>query len=56
MSTYTPPAAKKERKAIDRDTKMMVINQYQQRKKVKVTARYLKLSHSTISTILKAEK
>ena len=49
----TPQPAKKERKAIDLATKMQVIKQYEGGKKVNVIARDLKLSHSTVLTILK---
>ncbi|XP_064090764.1 tigger transposable element-derived protein 1-like [Macrobrachium nipponense] len=49
----TPQHAKKERKAIDLDTKMTVIKQFEEGKKVNVIARDMKLSHSTVSTILK---
>ena len=49
----TPQPAKKERKAIDLATKMQVIKQYEGGKKVNAIARDLKLSHSTVSTILK---
>ncbi|XP_060771024.1 tigger transposable element-derived protein 1-like isoform X4 [Neoarius graeffei] len=47
------PPAKKARKAIDLDTKMMVIKQHEGGKKVNAIARAMKLSHSTVSTILK---
>lgn len=50
-STYTP--AKKSRKTIDLECKMKVIQQYEGGKKVNTIARDLKLSHSTVSTILK---
>ncbi|KYO26331.1 hypothetical protein Y1Q_0005051 [Alligator mississippiensis] len=51
----TPPggSAKKQRKAIDLEMKMKIINDYEAGKKVKVIARDLELAHSTISTILK---
>ncbi|XP_066960747.1 tigger transposable element-derived protein 1-like [Macrobrachium rosenbergii] len=45
--------AKKARKAIDLDTKLKVIKQFEGGKKVNVIARDLQLSHSTVSTILK---
>ncbi|XP_066228014.1 putative CENPB DNA-binding domain-containing protein 1 [Saccopteryx leptura] len=53
LSLSTPPPAKKKRKAIDLDMKMKVIKQYEGGKKVNVIARDTKLSHSTVSTILK---
>ncbi|KAI5626234.1 hypothetical protein C0J50_14224 [Silurus asotus] len=53
LSLSTPQPAKKERKAIDLDTKMKIIKQYEEGKKVNVIARGMKLSHSTVSTILK---
>lgn len=53
LSLSTPQPAKKERKAIDLDTKMKVIKQYEGGKKVNAIARDTKLSHSTVSTILK---
>ncbi|XP_066093617.1 putative CENPB DNA-binding domain-containing protein 1 [Saccopteryx bilineata] len=53
LSLSTPQPAKKERKAIDLDTKTKVIKQYEGGKKVNVIARDTKLSHSTVSTILK---
>ena len=49
----TPQPAKKERKAIHLATKMQVIKQYEGGKKVNAIARDFKLSHSTVSTILK---
>ena len=42
----TPKPAKRERKAIDLDTKMKVIKQYEGLKKVNMIARELQLSHS----------
>lgn len=45
--------AKKPRKAIDLDSKMKIIQQYEGGKKVTSIAHDLKLSHSTVSTILK---
>ena len=53
LSLSTPQPAKKERKAIDLATKMQVIKRYEGGKKVNAIARDLKLSHSTVSTILK---
>ena len=53
LSLSTPQPAKKKRKAIDLDTKMKVIKQYEGGKKVNAIARDTKLSHSTVSTILK---
>ncbi|XP_039593984.1 CENPB DNA-binding domain-containing protein 1-like [Polypterus senegalus] len=53
LSLSTPQPAKKERKAIDLDTKMMIIKQYEGGKKVNAIACDMKLSHSTVSTILK---
>ncbi|XP_051785316.1 tigger transposable element-derived protein 1-like [Erpetoichthys calabaricus] len=53
LSLCTPQPAKKERKAIDLDTKMMIIKQYEGGKKVNAIACDMKLSHSTVSTILK---
>ena len=53
LTLSTPKPAKKERKAIDLNTKMMVIRQREGGKKVNVIAHDLKLSHSTVSTILK---
>ncbi|XP_066216386.1 putative CENPB DNA-binding domain-containing protein 1 [Saccopteryx leptura] len=53
LSLSMPQPAKKERKAIDIDRKMKVIKQYEGGKKVNVIARDTKLSHSTLSTILK---
>ncbi|XP_068605023.1 tigger transposable element-derived protein 1-like [Brachionichthys hirsutus] len=51
LSTYQP--AKKKRKAIDLDTKMVVIKRHEGGQKVNVIAREMRLSHSTVSTILK---
>ncbi|XP_076054507.1 putative CENPB DNA-binding domain-containing protein 1 [Oratosquilla oratoria] len=48
-----PQPAKNERKAIDLYTKIIVIKQHERGKKVNVIARDMKLSHSTVSTILK---
>ncbi|KAM8769930.1 putative CENPB DNA-binding domain-containing protein 1 [Rhynchonycteris naso] len=48
--------AKKGRKAIDLHTKMEVIKQDEGGKKVNVIARDMKLSHLTVSTILKDEE
>ncbi|XP_068218893.1 tigger transposable element-derived protein 1-like [Palaemon carinicauda] len=53
LSLSTSQSAKKERKAIDLITKMMVIKQHDEGKKVSLIAREMKLSHSTVSTILK---
>ena len=53
LSLSTPQPAKKERKAIDLTTKMQVIKQYEGGKKVNAITRDLKLSHSTVSSILK---
>ena len=47
----TPKPAKRERKAIDLDTKMKVLKQYEGLKKVNMIARELQLSHSTVSTM-----
>ncbi|XP_059583646.1 tigger transposable element-derived protein 1-like [Alligator mississippiensis] len=46
-------SAKKQRKAIDLEMKMKIINDYEAGKKVKAIAHDLELAHSTISTILK---
>ncbi|XP_006025615.1 tigger transposable element-derived protein 1-like [Alligator sinensis] len=46
-------STKKQRKAIDLEMKMKIINDYEAGKKVKAIARDLELVHSTISTILK---
>nr|XP_033800018.1 tigger transposable element-derived protein 1-like [Geotrypetes seraphini] len=53
LSLSTPQPSKKERKAIDLDTKMMIIKQYEGGKKVNAIACDLKLSHSTVSIIIK---
>ncbi len=53
LSLATPKPAKKEQKAIDVATKMNVIKQHEGGKKVNAIAHDLKLSHSTVSTILK---
>ena len=53
VPTSTPRPVKKERKAIDLDTKLKVIKQHEEGKKVNMIARDFKLSHSTVSTILK---
>ncbi|XP_028664019.1 putative CENPB DNA-binding domain-containing protein 1 [Erpetoichthys calabaricus] len=53
LSLSTPQPAKKERKAIGLDTKMMILKQYEGGKKVNVIACDMKLSHSTVSTVLK---
>ncbi|XP_059583233.1 tigger transposable element-derived protein 1-like [Alligator mississippiensis] len=46
-------SAKKQRKAIDLEMKMKIINDYEAGKKVKAIARDLELAHSTILKILK---
>uniref|UniRef100_A0A0L8HKQ7 HTH psq-type domain-containing protein n=1 Tax=Octopus bimaculoides TaxID=37653 RepID=A0A0L8HKQ7_OCTBM len=53
LSSSTPQTAKKQRKAIDLDTKMMVIREHEGGKKVNEIAHELKLSHSTVTTISK---
>nr|XP_033811880.1 CENPB DNA-binding domain-containing protein 1-like [Geotrypetes seraphini] len=53
LSLSTPQPSKKERKAIDLDTKMMIIKQYKGGKKVNAIACDIKLSHFTVSTIMK---
>ncbi|XP_029633925.1 uncharacterized protein LOC115209617 isoform X1 [Octopus sinensis] len=53
MLSSTDAPAKKSRKAIDLDCKMKIIRQYEDGKKVNTIAHDLKLSHSTVSTILK---
>ncbi|XP_014774300.1 uncharacterized protein LOC106872008 isoform X1 [Octopus bimaculoides] len=55
LSSIDAPA-KKPRKAIDLDCKMKIIRQYEGGKKVNTIARDLKLSHSTVSTILKGKE
>ena len=53
MSLSTPKPGKKERKAIDLNTKLMVIRQQERGQKVNVIACDLKLPHAIVSTILK---
>nr|XP_033788749.1 CENPB DNA-binding domain-containing protein 1-like [Geotrypetes seraphini] len=53
LSVSIPQPSKKERKAIDLDTKMMIIKQYEGGKKVNAITCDLKFSHSTVSTIIK---
>ena len=54
MSLSTPQPAKRE--IIILDTKILAIKQFEGGKKVNVVARDLKLSLSTVSTILKDKK
>uniref|UniRef100_A0A0L8I720 Uncharacterized protein n=1 Tax=Octopus bimaculoides TaxID=37653 RepID=A0A0L8I720_OCTBM len=56
LSSSAPQTAKKQRKATNLDTKMMVIRQHEGGKKVNEITLELKLSHSTVSTILKDKK
>lgn len=49
----TGGSTKKQRKVIDLEMKMKIINEHEAGKKVKAIARELELAHSTISTILK---
>ena len=54
MSSSSPQPGNKKRKTISLDTKMLVIKQFEGgKKKVNVFARDQKLTHSTVSTILK---
>ncbi|XP_018424936.1 PREDICTED: CENPB DNA-binding domain-containing protein 1 [Nanorana parkeri] len=46
-------SSKKQRKAIDLDMKVKIINDYEAGKKVNAIAQDVNLAHSTISTILK---
>lgn len=53
-STISPEGSgKKQRKVIDLEMKMKIINDYDAGKKVKAIARAVGLAHSTVSTILK---
>ena len=49
----TPGSAKKQRKAIDLNTKLKIIKDYEGGKKVLAIASSMGLAHSTISTIIK---
>ena len=54
MSSSSSQPAKKERKTISLDTKILLIKQFEgEKKKVNVIARDQKLTHSTVSSILK---
>ncbi|XP_072280826.1 uncharacterized protein [Pyxicephalus adspersus] len=53
MGKTAKGSPKKQRKAIDLEMKMKIIQEYEAGKKVKTIAQDLELAHSTISTILK---